>query len=76
MSGTSILCQVLRYADRPQSHGELMDDAASLLERQEKRINLAIAELTAMIDGGEECRGRDSELSRIINILESGSPIR
>lgn len=48
---------------------KLLDDAANCIDRQEKRIDLAIAELCALIDGGEECRGRDSEISRIICLL-------
>ena len=67
---TSILINILRYADRPQDMAKLLDDAANCIDRQEKRIDLAIAELCAMIDGGEECRGRDSEISNIIQILE------
>jgi hypothetical protein len=66
---TSILINILRYADRPQDMAKLLDDAANCIDRQEKRIDLAIAELCAMIDGGEECRGRDSEISRIIYLL-------
>lgn len=34
------------------------------------RNKRAIKELHSMIDGGEECRGRDSEISNIIYILE------
>ena len=36
-----------------------------------ERIKLALAELYGMIDGGEECRARDSELSHVIGILEN-----
>lgn len=66
---TSILINILRYADRPQDMAKLLDDAANCIDRQEKRIDLAIAELCALIDGGEECRGRDSEISNIIRTL-------
>lgn len=36
----------------------------------EARIAKAIAQLSDMIDGGEECRGRDSQISYVIDILE------
>lgn len=31
----------------------------------------AINELKEMVDGGEECRGRDSQISHIIGVLEN-----
>lgn len=34
------------------------------------RINDAIQELQNLIDGGEECRGMDSAISRVIAILD------
>ena len=46
---------------------------APLVERIEElkeRINDTIEELQSQIDGGEECRGRDSQISHVINILE------
>ena len=36
----------------------------------ENRINNAAVELYRMIDGGEECRGVDGEISKILGILE------
>lgn len=36
----------------------------------EQRMKCAIQLLNDMIDGGEECRGRDSEISHIIGVLE------
>ena len=33
-------------------------------------IGKAVLELHDMIDGGEECRGMDSSISKIIRILE------
>ena len=44
----------------------LMQDAATVLSR----IPKAVEELRDMIDGGEECRGRDSQISEVIRILE------
>lgn len=38
-----------------------------------KRIDHAIGFLGAMIDGGEECRGMDSQISEVIRILEGDS---
>ena len=35
-------------------------------------VTQALAVLHSMIDGGEECRGRDSEISDVIRILEQG----
>lgn len=67
---TSILINILRYADRPAEVAKLLDDAANCIEKLAKRSDLAIAELCSMIDGGEECRGRDSEISHVIRILE------
>lgn len=60
------IINLLRYSDRPASHDKLMQDAATLLSR----IPRAIDELLDMIDGGEECRGIDSQISSIIRILE------
>ena len=34
-----------------------------------KRIKKACTELESMIDGGEECRGKDSQISYIIQLL-------
>lgn len=34
-----------------------------------RRINKAHMELESMIDGGEECRGKDSQISYIMQIL-------
>lgn len=34
------------------------------------RIPKAIEELSSQIDGGEECRGRDQQISEVIRILE------
>lgn len=52
---------------------EVCSRSANRLLVLDRRIESAIAELSDMIDGGEECRGRDSEISRIINILEGES---
>lgn len=60
------IIHLLRDSDRPASHDKLMQDAATVLSR----IPKAIAELLDMIDGGEECRGYDSQISTIIRILE------
>lgn len=38
--------------------------------RASERISKAVAELRDMIDGGEECLGRDQQISKIIRILE------
>jgi hypothetical protein len=46
---------------------------AGVLTEQYRRdglIKLAIKELNEMIVGGDECEGRDSQLSHIIGILE------
>ena len=43
-----------------------MQDAATVLSR----IPKAIEELRDQIDGGEECRGRDQQISEVIRILE------
>lgn len=40
------------------------------LIRLKKRMAEAVRMLEDMIDGGEECRGRDSELSEVIRKLE------
>jgi hypothetical protein len=65
-SHIDIMINLLRDSDRPASHAKLMDDAATALSR----IPKAITELYALIDGGEECRGMDGAISRIIRILE------
>lgn len=56
---------LLRDCVRPPENDKLMQDAATALSR----IPKAIEELRDMIDGGEECRGRDSQISHIIRIL-------
>ena len=50
-----------------QNDDEQFDDRLYSLQ---KRIDFAIGFLGNMIDGGEECRGRDSEISQVIRILE------
>lgn len=57
---------LLRDAVRPPENDKLMQDAAIVLSR----IPKAVEELRDMIDGGEECRGRDSQISEVIRILE------
>ena len=67
-------------------HGDTTEDLLAELEEQidERRvvpsvqkfrelISLASMELLDMIDGGEECRARDSQISHVIGILE-GDP--
>ncbi len=66
MTNIDIIIHLLRDSDRPAECSTLMNDAATLLSR----IPKAIAELLDMIDGGEECRGYDSQISTIIRILE------
>lgn len=60
------IIHLLRESDRPVSHDKLMQDAAAVLSR----IPKAIEELHSQIDGGEECKGRDSQISYVIGILE------
>lgn len=69
MTNLQTIIHLLRDSDRPASHAKLMDDAARILSR----IPKAIDELTSQIDGGEEMRGRDSNISEMIRILEGGS---
>ena len=66
MTKLQTIIHLLRDSDRPAECGKLMDDAAELLSR----IPKAIKELNNQIDGGDECRGRDSEISEVIKILE------
>ena len=51
---------------RHPDNDRLMQDAATVLSR----IPKAVEELRDMIDGGEECRGRDSQISEVIRLLE------
>lgn len=60
------IISLLRDSVRHPDDNALMNDAAIVISR----IPKAITELQEMIDGGEECRGRDSQISSIINILE------
>lgn len=64
------IIKLLRYSDRPISHDKLMQDAANVLSR----IPKAIEELRDMIDGGDECYGRDSQISYVIDLLEGNRP--
>lgn len=73
MTNVNTIIHLLRDSVRPVSHGKLMDDAAIMLQQYDTRIRHAIAELNSQIDGGEECRGRDSEISHVIHILEGKS---
>lgn len=57
---------LLRNAVRHPDNDKLMQDAATVLSR----IPIAIEELRDQIDGGEECRGRDQQISEVIRILE------
>ena len=57
---------LLRDSVRHPDNDKLMQDAATVLSR----IPKAVEELRDMIDGGEECRGYDSQLSEVIRILE------
>lgn len=45
-------------------------NAADMLIALDARINTAIMALRDMIDGGEEMRGHDSQISSIIEIFE------
>ena len=56
-------------ADNKGLAAQITADAISI-EKHHKSINAAITELYELIDGGEECRGRDSAISRVIRILE------
>lgn len=49
--------------------GELCRKAQAANPRYQ-RITKSLKELREQIDGGEECRGRDGEISEIIRILE------
>lgn len=60
------IIHLLRDSVRDPKDDKLMQDAATMLSR----IPRAIDELLDMIDGGEECRGIDSQISSIIRILE------
>lgn len=66
MTNIQTIIHLLRDSNRPASHDKLMQDAATVLSR----IPKAIAELESMIDGGEELRGHDSQISHIIRILQ------
>lgn len=57
---------LLRNCVRHPENDKLMQDAATILSR----IPKAIEELLGQIDGGEECRGRDQQISEVIRILE------
>lgn len=57
---------LLRNCVRHPDNDKLMQDAATVLSR----IPKAIEELRDQIDGGEECRGRDQQISEVIRILE------
>lgn len=57
---------LLRDCVRHPDNDKLMQDAATVLSR----IPKAIEELRSQIDGGEECRGRDQQISEVIRILE------
>ena len=57
---------LLRDSVRHPDSDKLMQDAATVLSR----IPKAIEELRDQIDGGEECRGRDQQISEVIRILE------
>jgi len=57
---------LLRDSGRHPDNDKLMQDAATVLSR----IPKALEELREMIDGGEECRGHDSQISEVIRILE------
>ena len=57
---------LLRDSVRHPDNDKLMQDAATVLSR----IPKAVEELHGMIDGGEECRGRDQQISEVIRILE------
>ena len=51
--------------DKPQNQ---------MINYLQARIDYALAQLSFMIDGGEECRGRDSEISQVIRVLEGKTP--
>lgn len=57
---------LLRNCVRHPDNDKLMQDAAAVLSR----IPKAIEKLREQIDGGEECRGRDQQISEVIRILE------
>lgn len=60
------IIHLLRDSVRHPDNDKLMKDAATVLSR----IPKAVEELREMIDGGEECRGHDSQISEVIRILE------
>jgi len=60
---------LLRDCVRHPDNDKLMQDAATVLSR----IPKAIEELRDQIDGGEECRGRDQQISEVIRILEGAA---
>jgi len=60
------IIHLLHNAVRDPANDKLMQDAAIVLSR----IPKAIEELESQIDGGEECRGRDTQISHVIRILE------
>lgn len=50
--------------------GDDVPDELKYIRLLTGRIDHAVRELLGQIDGGEELRGRDSEISAIIRILE------
>lgn len=53
-----------------QTCGRIAALAASAFTDLRITVAHAIEELQSQIDGGEECRGRDSQISYVIDILE------
>lgn len=50
--------------------GNVSNEGISVIRELEQRVTRARSALRIMIDGGEECRGIDSEISHVIRILE------
>lgn len=51
-------------------NGAVASNAADMLIVLDTRINTALMALRNMIDGGEEMRGHDSQITNIIEVLE------
>lgn len=58
------ICTISQYVEGEDVLGIFNEHATF-----SKRINDAIQLLSSQIDGGEECRGRDGEISEVIRIL-------
>lgn len=50
--------------------GDDVPDELKYIRLLKQRIESAMRELDELIDGGEECHGRDSRISRVIRILD------